>query len=294
MEGEFLMLNEQDLAKLENFAKCIRLETLKSIRNLGFGHIGGCGSITDTLAVLYGKEMNVDPKNPKMKERDYLVCSKGHAGPAIYSALALKGYFPVEELMNLNKNGTNLPSHCDKNLTTGIDMTTGSLGQGASSAVGIAIANKLDGLNNYTYLILGDGECNEGQVWEAATLAGAQKLDNLIVFVDENKKQLDGRTVDISGEQDLRARFETFNFHSVRIKGNDINAIYDAIQNAKNTKGKPSCIILDTIKGEGYPFVMEKEANHHLRFSEEEFKMADELIAEFEKEVQAMGGDLKW
>ncbi len=288
------MLNENDLVKLQNFAKVIRLETLKSIRNLGFGHIGGSGSITDALAVLYGKEMKIDPKNPKMKDRDYLVCSKGHAGPAIYSALALKGYFPKEELMTLNKNGTNLPSHCDKNLTTGIDMTTGSLGQGASSAVGIAIANRLNNLYNYTYLILGDGECNEGQVWEAAMLAGAQKLDNLIVFVDENKKQLDGRTKDISGDQDLRLKFESFNFHSVRIKGNDINAIYEAICKAKKTKGKPSCIILDTIKGEGYPFVMEKEANHHLRFNEEEFKMADELIKEFEKEVESFGGDIQW
>lgn len=288
------MLNEKELQRLEKFAKCIRLETLKSIRNLGFGHIGGCGSITDALAVLYGKHMKVDPKNPKMEDRDYLVCSKGHAGPAIYSCLALKGFFPVEELMNLNKNGTNLPSHCDKNLTIGIDMTTGSLGQGASSAAGIALANKIDGRDNYTYLILGDGELNEGQVWESAMFATHQKLDRLIVFVDENKKQLDGRTEDISGLGDIRAKFESFGFHAVTVKGKDIKAVEEAIENAKNTKGKPSCIVLDTVKGEGYPFVMETEANHHMRFSEAEFKLADELIEQYQKEIEALGGGEAW
>ncbi len=288
------MLQEKELKHLEKFAKCIRLETLKSIRHLGFGHIGGSGSITDALALLYGKEMRIDPKNPKWEDRDYLVCSKGHAGPAIYSALALKGFFPVEELLTLNTNGTNLPSHCDKNLTTGIDMTTGSLGQGASSAMGIALSNKIDGKDNYTYLILGDGELNEGQVWEAAMFAAKQELDHLIVFVDENKKQLDGRTEDISGLGDIKAKFESFGFDAVRIKGNDIKAIDEAVQNAKNVKGKPSCIVLDTVKGEGYPFVMELEANHHLRFNDEQFKQADELIKEYEKEIEALGGGEQW
>lgn len=288
------MLNDKDLKRLEKFAKCIRLETLKSIRNLGFGHIGGCGSITDALALLYGKHMRLDPKNPSWKDRDYLVCSKGHAGPAIYSALALKGYFPVEELMNLNKNGTNLPSHCDKNLTTGIDMTTGSLGQGASSAVGIALANKIDGRDNYTYLILGDGELNEGQVWEAAMFAAHQKLNHLIVFVDENKKQLDGRTEKISGLGDIRQKFESFGFHALRIKGKDIRAVDEAIEAAKAVADKPTCIVLDTVKGEGYPFVMETENNHHMRFSEAEFKLADDLIKQYSEEIEALGGGEAW
>ncbi len=288
------MLNEKEVKHLEKFAKCIRLETLRSIRHLGFGHIGGSGSITDALAVLYGKVMKIDPKNPKWEERDYLVCSKGHAGPAVYSSLALKGYFPVEELLSLNTNGTNLPSHCDKNLTTGIDMTTGSLGQGSSSAVGMALANKIDKNDKYTYLILGDGEINEGQVWEASMFAAKEKLGNLIVFVDENKKQLDGRTADISGDFDIAKKFESFGFDSVRIKGNDIKAIYNAIENAKKVNDKPSCIVLDTVKGEGYPFVMEKELNHHMRFTEEEFKMADELIAQYEKEIEELGGGEAW
>ncbi len=288
------MLNEKELKHLKLFAKTIRLETLKSIRNLGFGHIGGAGSIIDTLAFLYGKEMNIDPKNPKWEDRDYLVCSKGHAGPAIYASLALKGYFPSEELNNLNKNGTILPSHCDRNLTPGIDMTTGSLGQGVSSAIGIALANRLNKKSSYTYLFIGDGELNEGQVWEGAMYASHQKLDNLIVFVDENKKQLDGRTDEISSLGDIRLKFEAFGFHSQRIKGNDIEAIEKAVNEAKNTKGKPSCIVLDTIKGEGYPFVMEKENNHHMRFTDEEFSLADELIEKLSKEIEAEGGVQKW
>lgn len=175
------------LKELKLFSKEIQMKTMETIGSLGVGHVGGSLSIADLLAVLYGKEMKYDSQNPKWEERDWLVVSKGHAGPAVYSALALKGFFPESELLTLNRPGTHLPSHCDRNLTTGIDMTTGSLGQGASTAAGVALGFKLDQKPNNVYLVLGDGESQEGQVWEMALFAAQQKLSNLIAFVDYNK-----------------------------------------------------------------------------------------------------------
>jgi len=281
------MLTNKEVLSLEKFATEIRLETLKEIKTLGFGHIGGAASVIELLAVLYGRVMKVDPAKPDWPDRDYLVCSKGHAGPAIYATLALKGYFPKELLATLNKNGTTLPSHCDRLKTVGIDMTTGSLGQGASSSMGIACGNRLDGRDSTTYLILGDGELNEGQVWEAALFASHQKLDNLIAFVDENKKQLDGYTKDINDLGDIRAKFESFGWHALYVKGNDIAAIYNAIQAAKAAVGKPSVIVLDTVKGQGYPFVELQESNHHLRFSEQDHLSAEAEIKALEAKLEA-------
>lgn len=281
------MLTNKEVLSLEKFATEIRLETLKEIKTLGFGHIGGAASVIELLAVLYGRVMKVDPAKPDWPDRDYLVCSKGHAGPAIYATLALKGYFPKELLATLNKNGTTLPSHCDRLKTVGIDMTTGSLGQGASSSMGIACGNRLDGRDSTTYLILGDGELNEGQVWEAALFASHQKLDNLIAFVDENKKQLDGYTKDINDLGDIRAKFESFGWHAQYVKGNDIAAIYNAIQAAKAAVGKPSVIVLDTVKGQGYPFVELQESNHHLRFSEQDHLSAKAEIKALEAKLEA-------
>ena len=174
------MLERKEKQRLQLLSKRIQMYTMKTIGSLGVGHVGGSLSIADLLAVLYGKEMKYDSRNPKWEERDWLVCSKGHAGPALYSALALMGYFPESELETLNRPGTRLPSHCDRNLTTGIDMTTGSLGQGASTAAGIAYGMQLDGKTNMVYLILGDGEIQEGQVWEMALFAAHRKLSNLI------------------------------------------------------------------------------------------------------------------
>ncbi len=288
------MLQNNETERLQTFAKAIRLWTLKEIKNLGFGHIGGAASVVDTLAVLYGKVMNIDPKNPKWPERDYLVCSKGHAGPAIYATLALKGYFPLEELMTLNTNGTNLPSHCDRNLTTGIDMTTGSLGQGVSTAIGIALGNRIDNRQNYTYLIIGDGELNEGQVWEGAMFAAHHKLSHLIAFVDENKKQLDGYTKDINDLGSIEDKFSAFGWHATTIKGNDVNAIYEAIENAKKVTDKPSCIVLDTVKGEGFPFVENADANHHMRFSESDHEEAQKIIEQLESELSQVEGNTSW
>jgi len=274
------MISQEKIKELEVFALKIRIETLKEIGHLGFGHLGGAMSIVDTLAVLYGEVMNIDPKNPKWEDRDWMVCSKGHAGPAIYAALALKGYFSIEQLKTLNKPGTSLPSHCDKNLTTGIDMTTGSLGQGSSAAVGIALGNRLDGRKNTTYLILGDGEIQEGQVWEAALFAAQQKLDNLIAFVDYNKQQLDGYTKDINDLGDVRAKFESFGWHAQEVDGHNVKEIYEAIDKAKKVKGKPSAIVLHTVKGKGCCFAEGIVDNHHMTVNEQQINEALAILEE--------------
>ena len=200
----------QNVNEVKRFAVEIRKETIKCIGKLGVGHIGGALSIVDLLAVLYSGEMNIDPADPKKDDRDMLVVSKGHSGPAVYATLALKGYFPMEMLETLNQPHTNLPSHCDMNRTPGIDMTTGSLGQGSSSAMGIACANRLKGYDNYTYLILGDGEIEEGQVWEAAIFANAKKLTKVIAFVDYNKCQIDDYVQDLCALGDIAKKFESF------------------------------------------------------------------------------------
>ncbi|MBC8587224.1 transketolase [Paratissierella segnis] len=277
------MLNEEKIKELKKFAINIRIESMKAFGNLGFGHVGGSFSIADTLAVLYGDVMKVDPKNPKSEDRDWLISSKGHAGPAIYAALALKGYFPLEVLMTLNKPGTRLPSHCDKNLTVGVDMTTGSLGQGSSLAVGVALGHKLDRRNNYTYLILGDGELQEGQIWEAASYAAHAGLDNLIAFVDYNKKQLDGFLVDINKPFSISGKFTSFGWHAQDIDGHNVESIYNAIEEAKRIKGKPSVIVLDTIKGKGWKYCETAASNHHVTVSKEQM---EEAIEELKKQLE--------
>jgi transketolase len=198
--------------------------------------------------------------------------------------LALKGFFPKEDLLTLNQGGTNLPSHCDRNKTVGIDMTTGSLGQGVSSAIGIALGNRLDKKDNYTYLIIGDGECDEGQVWEGALFAAHQKLDTLIAFVDANKKQLDGYTKDINDLGDIAAKFAAFGWHTQDVDGASVTAIYEAIQTAKAVQDQPSVIVLDTIKGQGVKFVEEIMMNHHIIVDQEKAKAA---IAELENRLAA-------
>lgn len=282
------MLSQMELKELKRFATEIRIETLKGIKNLGFGHLGGALSVVETLAVLYGKVMKYDPQNPRWEDRDWLVMSKGHAGPSLYAALALKGFFPREELMTLNKPGTNLPSHCDRNLTTGVDMTTGSLGQGVSTAIGVALGNRLDGRDNYVYLIVGDGEIDEGQVWEGALFAAHQQLDNLIMFVDDNKKQLDGYTRDICNLGNISEKFSSFGWDVYDVDGSDMEQIYQAIEEAKTVKEKPSVIVLDTVKGQGVKFVEETMANHHMKFSEKEHQLAEEAIRELEEQLKEL------
>lgn len=272
------MIRKNNTMELELFALKIRIETVKAMGNLGFGHIGGAMSIADTLAVLYGGAMKYDAQNPKWEERDWLVCSKGHAGPAIYSALALKGFFPLEELLTLNKPGTHFPSHCDRNLTIGIDMTTGSLGQGSSLAVGVALGHKLDGKKNYTYLILGDGEMQEGQVWEAVLLAAQKKLHHLITFVDYNKQQLDGYTKDINDMGDIKAKFESFGWHAQEIDGANVAEIEKAIEHAKQQGERPSVIVLNTLKGKGCSFAENVLLNHHMTISPKQMEEALSIL----------------
>ena len=280
-------MDQELLHQLKEFALEIRYETMKEFKNRGFGHVGGALSIVETFAVLYGAVMRYDLKNPKWPERDKLVCSKGHAGPSLYAALALKGFFPIEWLETLNKPGTCLPSHCDRNLTPGIDMTTGSLGQGMSTALGLALGDRLQKHPNTIYLIIGDGELNEGQIWEGAQFAGHNKLENVIAFCDYNKKQLDGYTKDIIDLLDVRCKFECFGWHAQEVNGQDIEAIYEAIETAKGVPEIPHMIVLNTTKGAGVKAVEEMVANHHIVVTPE---MADVAIADLEKQLAAIRG----
>ena len=263
---------------LKRFATEIRLEALKALSNLGFGHVGGSMSIADTLAVLYGAEMKIDPKNPAWEERDYLVLSKGHSGPALYAALALKGYFPMEELKTVNQGGTRLPSHCDRNKTPGVDMSTGSLGQGMSTAIGIALGHLMSKKPNKVFLILGDGECDEGQVWEGALFAAQHTVSNLIAFVDYNRQQLDGYTKDVCDLGDLGAKFREFGWFVQEVDGHDTTAIQTAVQSAKKQDKKPNMIILNTKKGKGCSFAEGQLYNHHMTFTKEQAQQAIEQL----------------
>ena len=262
-------MTQEQVKKLQEFALQIRIGTVECIKSRGFGHIGGSLSVADALAVLYGSVMNVDPSDPKKADRDKLVCSKGHAGPAVYATLALKGYFPYEKLMTLNQPGTDLPSHCDRNKTPGIDMTTGSLGQGTSTAVGMALGDRLQGRDSRTFLIVGDGEIDEGQVWEAAMFTSAKKLTNLVWLVDWNKKQLDGYTKDILDTGDLEKKFDAFGFDACTIDGHDVEKLYEAL--TKKAQDKPIAIILDTVKGKGVTAVEETMKNHSMNVAPEVF-----------------------
>lgn len=258
--------------------KCIeiRKSILTEIGTLGVGHVGGSLSIVELLVVLYYKYMNIDPGNPQKEGRDRLVVSKGHAGPAVYAVLADLGYFPKEWLLTLNKSGTNLPSHCDMNRTPGVDMTTGSLGQGFSCAVGIAKASMLKNDGATIYTVIGDGETQEGQIWEAAMFASHQKLTNLIAFTDYNKLQLDGMVEEICSIEPLNKKWESFGWHVITVKnGNDCNEIYKAIAEAKKDANKPVMIILNTVKGSGVKFAENAGvSNHSMNVSKEMFENA--------------------
>lgn len=274
--------------ELEIFAANIRKAALRAVHKVGAGHIGGSMSMAELMAVLYGDVMKIDPENPGWEERDWLVVSKGHCGPAVYGALALRGYFGEEELDTVNQGGTRLPSHCDMRRTPGIDMSTGSLGQGMSTAIGAAWGSRYQGRDNYIYLVLGDGECGEGQVWEGALFAAQQKLDHLIAFIDYNKKQLDGYVSDICDIKDVRKKFEDFGWDAKECDGHDVEALRAAIENAKNTEGRPHMIVMNTIKGKDCSFAENVLYNHHMKFRTEDYQNAlaalDEKIRIVEKE----------
>jgi len=283
-----------DLEKLRRFSADIRIWTIREIAEAGFGHIGGSASIADVLAVLYGGMMKIDPANPKWEDRDWFVLSKGHCAPALYAALALKGFFPMDWLMTLNKGGTSLPSHADMRRVPGVDMSTGSLGQGISAAAGIALAIRLQGKDSWTYCILGDGECNEGQVWEACQTASHYKLDHFITFVDWNKKQLDGTLEEICDPVGMEDKFRSFGFDVQTVKGYDVGEIWQAVERAKNSPGKPHCIILDTYKGLGVALAETEVFNHYLTFDHAKGERSVEEIERRLREGNYPGGDFKW
>ena len=268
--------------ELQRFAQKIRLNTLKSLVHLGFGHFGGSLSIVETLAVLYGKVMRLKPEDPHWEERDYFVLSKGHAGPALYATLALKGYFPLEQLFTLNTDRTFLPSHPDRLKTPGVDATTGSLGQGISIAAGIALSHQLRGKSNRTFCIVGDGELNEGQCWEAFQFIAHRNLTNLCVIVDYNKLQLDGCLVDIINPFSLQEKFAAFGFAVETVKGDDIEALCHVLSAHSS---RPLAVILDSQKGQGVPYIENLANNHHLRLNDEsraQIQLAiDKLEAEY-------------
>ena len=269
--------------ELKKFALQIRIGIVEQIKARGFGHLGGSLSVADTLAVLYGSVMRVDPQNPAWPERDKLVCSKGHAGPAVYATLAAKGFFPTEMLKTLNQPGTNLPSHCDRKKTPGVDMTTGSLGQGTSLAAGLALGDKLAGRDSRVFLIVGDGELNEGQAWEAAMFTAAKKLTNLTWIIDANKRQLDGWTCDVLNNFDFEEKFRAFGFDAVTVKGDDVAGLYAAL--TAPVGDKPKAIVLDSVKGAGIEEVANTFGNHSMSPNAE---TCDKWLAELRAQLDAM------
>ena len=273
-------MDEERIAFLEGQARGARKHVIKSIAGVGAGHIGGSLSIVDLLTVLYYEVMNIDPANPQMEGRDRLGLSKGHAGPGLYAILAMKGYFPEEWLYTLNEPDTRMPSHCDMVLTPGIDMTAGSLGQGICCAVGMAIGAKIKGGKEYIYAIIGDGESQEGSVWEASMSAVHFKLDNLIVFLDHNGMQVDGMVEDIMALGDPMEKWKAFGFNMFRADGHDMDAIKDTILAAQAAgNGKPSMIVLDTVKGKGAQMFEEMGfTNHNFVFTEDLQKQVTEDV----------------
>lgn len=277
-----------DRKEVSALSAAIRKNILRAIASKGTGHVGGSLSIADTLAVLYGGVMNINPADAQKADRDYIVLSKGHCGPAMYAALAAKGYFDESILDTLNQNNTILPSHTDRTKTPGVDMTTGSLGQGASLAAGAAFADKLDGASNYTYLILGDGELDEGQVWESALFAAHNHLSNLITFVDVNGKQLDGTTDEVCALGDIGKKFAAFGYHVIQVEnGNDVSQIYEAVQNAKEEQNVPTAIILHTVKGAGVKKYAEMDNCHSTTVDKADLK---EFYRELDECKEGTGG----
>ena len=261
----------------EKKAKELRQEILKSLFACQSGHPGGSLSCVEILMALYYDEMkNLDPKDPKKADRDRFVLSKGHTAPGYYSALAHRGFFPVEDLKTLRHTGSYLQGHPDMKHIPGVDMSSGSLGQGISAAVGMAISAKLSNDDYRVYTLLGDGEIQEGQVWEASMLAGFRKLDNLVVIVDNNNLQIDGRIDEVNSPYPIDKKFEAFNFHVINIDGHDFDQIAAAFKEAKETKGMPTAIIAKTIKGKGVSFMEDQAGWHGKAPNDEEYKIAME------------------
>jgi transketolase len=266
-------MNKLELMKTANE---IRKGIITAVHSAKSGHPGGSLSAADIFTYLYYEELNVDPKNPKKPNRDRFVLSKGHTSPGLYSTLAHKGFFPVEDLKTFRHTGSYLQGHPDMKHIPGVDMTSGSLGQGISAAVGMAISAKLSGDDYRVYTLVGDGELQEGQVWEASMLAGHRKLDNLVVIVDNNNLQIDGAIDEINSPYPIDKKFEAFNFHVINIDGNDFDQIDAAFKEAKTVKGCPTAIIAKTIKGKGVSFMENQASWHGAAPNDEQYKVAME------------------
>lgn len=275
-------MEKEEVKQLKILSAKIRLNILEMLEKRGYGHLGGSLSIVECMSVLYGKQLRYDASNPTWEDRDMVILSKGHCGPAWYSALVESKFFAKEELFRLNEGGTMLPSHPDRMKTPGVDMTTGSLGQGISVAAGIAMGMKYQKKGQYVYVIVGDGELNEGQCWEALQFIAHYKLHNCIVMIDDNKKQLDGPTKDIMNPFDIEKKMKAFGFMVQKVKGDDEEAIDNAIISAKNVKDQAVCIVLDTIKGQGVAYYEALKDNHSVKFQ------TKELIEENHKAIQAL------
>ena len=264
---------------LEKIAKNIRIGIIEAVYSAQSGHPGGSLSCADILTVLYFNQMNIDPKNPSAAGRDKFVLSKGHCAPALYATLAERGFFDKEELKNLRKLNSILQGHPDMNKIPGVDMSSGSLGQGLSVANGMAIASKMESEGQRVYCLLGDGEIQEGQVWEAAMTSSKYKLDNLCVIVDNNNLQIDGTIEEVKGLDCISAKFESFGFKTIKIDGNNISQIIDAFETARCTKGKPTAIIAKTVKGKGIGFMEDKVEWHGKAPTQEEYEHSMKYFA---------------
>lgn len=273
--------------ELQRAANEVRKGIITAVHGAKAGHPGGSLSAADIFTYLYFEEMNIDPKDPKKADRDRFVLSKGHTAPGLYSALANRGYFPVEDLKTLRHLGSYLQGHPCMQETPGVDMSSGSLGQGISAAVGMALAAKMDGKDYRTYTLLGDGEIQEGQVWEAAMFAGHRKLDNLVVIVDNNGLQIDGKIDDVCSPYPIDKKFEAFNFHVINIDGNDFDQIDAAFKEAKATTGMPTAIVCKTVKGKGVSFMENNAGWHGKAPNDEEYETA---MADLEKIGAELGG----
>ena len=268
-------MNKLELMKTANE---VRKGIVTAVHSAKSGHPGGSLSAADIYTYLYFEEMNIDPKDPKKADRDRFVLSKGHTAPGYYSTLAHRGFFPVEDLTTLRKVGSYLQGHPDMKHIPGVDMSSGSLGQGISAAVGMAISAKLSDDDYRVYTLLGDGEIQEGQVWEASMLAGHRKLDNLVVIVDNNNLQIDGKITDVNSPYPIDKKFEAFNFHVINIDGNDFDQIEAAFKEARETKGMPTAIIAKTIKGKGVSFMEDQAGWHGKAPNDEQYAQAMEEL----------------
>lgn len=282
-------MDEKRVTELSIIANRVRKHALTAVYSAASGHPGGSLSVADILTLLYFEVMNIDPKKPRMEDRDRFVLSKGHTAPALYGTLAERGYFPVEDIPTFRHIGSYLQGHPDMNKVPGVDMSTGSLGQGVSAAGGMALAAKLDHKDYRVYSILGDGELEEGQVWEQAMFAAHYKLDNFTIFVDNNGLQIDGNVADVMNPNPIDEKFKAFGWHVIQVSAHDFNALLAAIEEAKATKGQPTAIIMKSVKGKNVSYMENNAAWHGAAPKKEEYEQAikelDAIIAELEAKL---------